>query len=252
MMLKAYGLTTSAETLTESEFLKKLAGFYYGPDFADEAAEIWHEFGNILEGFPCDNNVFYYGPLPRCPGYQLHLTGNSQLPLYNYNWGLDRSRNLQPYYCSADKRWAGQFEPAELIKVFRQLGSAWDKACKRLAAIPATTAETKRQAAVAEALGIIMQSAANIYEFYLLREHCKEPQMAGRLCEIARQEIRLVNRMEQLLAMDCRIGFHSEIYYYVLSPQLLRDKTANCEKIIRTLETNNLYKVKEGEYVNSM
>lgn len=244
MMLKAYGLSTSAESMTEEEFLLKLACFYYGSESASEVVAVWRDFADVLDGFPCDNNVFYYGPLSRCPGYQLHLTGTSQLPLYNYNWGIDRDRNIQAHYSSAGKLWSGQFSSKELVIIFRELGEKWGEVCERLGKITATSIETKKQAAVAEALGIMMKSAANVYEFYLMRKQYREPKTAKRLRQLAIMEKHLACRMQELLKIDCRIGFQSELYYYVLSPKLLSDKITNCEMLIRKLE------VKECEYVN--
>jgi hypothetical protein len=236
MMLKAYGISTSARSMTEEEFLLKLACFYYGSEYACEVAAIWRDFAGVLDRFPCDNNVFYYGPLPRCPGYQLHLTGNTQLPLYNYNWGIDRDRNIQVYYSSAGKRWSGQFSSKELVVIFRKLGENWEEVWKKLAKIPATSNETKKQTAVAEAMGIMMKSAANVYEFYLLRKQYRETKTAKRLQQLAIMEKHLAHRMQKLLKIDCRIGFHSELHYYVLSPKLLSDKITNCEMLIRKLE----------------
>jgi hypothetical protein len=246
LMLKAYGMSTSGKSTTEEEFLLKLAALYYNPEYVCEVVSVWRNFADILDGFPCDNNIFYYGPLPRCPGYQLHLTGDSQLPPYNYNWGIDRERNIQPYYSSAGKRWSGQLSSEELVIIFRKLGEKWKKAWRKLAKIPAETVETRHQSAVAEALGIMMESAANVYEFYLFRKQYRQEKVAKRLQKLAIMEKHLASRMQELVEIDCRIGFQSELYYYALSPQLLNDKIANCETVIR-----DLCEIKENEYVTN-
>ena len=235
IMLKAYGMSVSGKSLSEEEFLFKLACLYYEDKYAYQVVDIWREFARILESYPCDNNVFYYGPLPRCPGYQLQLSGDSSLPTPNYNWGIDRERNIQEYYTSAGEKWPGQFSPEELVVIFRKLGQKWEKACAQLAQIPATSVACKQHVAVAESLGIMMKSAANVYEFYILRRGQKESKIAKRLIKLAISEKALASRMLELLKIDCRIGFHSEMYYYVLSPEILNNKINNSKKIIEHL-----------------
>jgi hypothetical protein len=236
MMLKSFGVSTSGKRLSEDEFLLKLARLYYSREYAVSVVAVWKKFADILKGYPCDNNVFYYGPLGRCPGYKLYLTGNIELPLHTYNWGLDRNRNMQPCFTGEDSRWTGQFSSVELIEIFNSLAKSWRQACKKLMGIPVTSFQTQRHAAVAETLGIMMQSAANIYEFYLLRNKYEDSKIARRLLKIVAAEKKLARRMLELLKLDPRIGFHSEIYYYVLSPEILNDKIANCESIISTLD----------------
>ncbi len=219
LMLKAFGMTTGANHHTEKEFLHRLAAFYYGENQADQVAAAWKIFAEALELYPCDKDIFYYGPLPRSPGYRLLLTGGETLPAHTYNWGIDRNRKQQACYTSVPK-WSGAFHPEELSMLFRRLAARWNDGLEILRRIPATRT-TSRQLAAAEAVQVMTESAANVYDFYRLRSNFRDPETARQLVALAESEITLARRMMELLRVDARIGFQSEIYFYGSSPEFV-------------------------------
>lgn len=234
LMLKAFGMATGAKQETEEEFLLRLASFYYGTAFAGTALKAWKIFSEALELYPCDKNIFYYGPLPRSPGYLLHLDGEFKLPRFNYNWGIDRQRRLQAYYTTADG-WSGAFTGEELGILFRRIAAHWKKGFELLKPLPGNR-DTREQAAVAEAVMIITQSTANVYDFYRLRGQRQTSADLRRLMEIVRAEQDCASRMLELVKEHPGIGFQAELQYYNLSPALLHSKINNTEEVLNILK----------------
>ena len=233
-MLKAFGMATGAKQETEEEFLLRLASFYYGTAFTGTALKAWKIFSEALELYPCDKNIFYYGPLPRSPGYLLYLDGEFKLPRFNYNWGIDRQRRLQAYYTTADG-WSGAFTGEELGILFRRIAAHWKKGFELLKPLPGNR-DTREQAAVAEAVMIITQSTANVYDFYRLRGQRQTSADLRRLMEIVRAEQDCASRMLELVKEHPGIGFQAELQYYNLSPALLHSKINNTEEVLNILK----------------
>jgi hypothetical protein len=243
LMLKAAGMSIGANIGSEDELLHRLAAFYYGETHAETAVAAWRIFAEALTLYPCCKEVFYYGPIARSPGYRLELFENIKLPPCNYNWGIDRQRRIQPWYTDA-AGWTGDFSAEELSLIFRQLAARWRDGMALLRRLP-TDKRTRRQHAAAEALWIIADSTANVYDFYRLRATGLTPATAASLTRLAEAELPLARRMMELLRENPGIGFQAELHYYNLSPEIMQEKITNVTEVLHIL--NRITNPQQGE-----
>ncbi|MDP2989281.1 MAG: hypothetical protein Q8O57_01790 [Kiritimatiellota bacterium] len=232
LMLKAMG-EASFETTAEGrrDFMQRLAGLYWDQGVADKVVLAWEHFQKALAEFPCINQVLYYSPLTRSPAYHLHLEKESRLAL-PYNWGYDTERNPQPHE-DGPARWQGQLKSGEIISLFRSMADEWQKGLQLLRAardvLPADKV-TAGQYAVAAAARLQFLSAANVYEFYTLRAELRRVPQAGqsavlqKMCRTAENDIVLAEAMKDYLKTEPFIGFHSEMYDYSFTEELLDKK----------------------------
>ena len=100
--------------------------------------------------------------------------------------------------------------------------------------------ELNRPYAVAAAAGVQFRSAANVIEFYTLRDRLlkasasKREALVARLRQIVEDDLALAEEMKTYLAADAAIGFHSEMYDYSFSPELLDEKIRDTRQTLET------------------
>lgn len=242
MMLKAAGEACFAPLIPQKQAIWKIAAINWGKEQAETVAEAWNLFSKVFKQYLCAIEVFYYGPITRCPAYQLHLENESALAV-PYNWGLTRERNAQPFEDKVE-RWTGPFKPEELVKSFRCMGKQWkDGASMIYKCLKKDASDSQRQQwAVASAIRIQLLSAANVFEFYMLRDNLKKEAVTKQqnkilkwLEEIVRNDIALAEEMKELVSADPFIGFHSEIYEYSYSIRLLTEKIKQDTKTLKKI-----------------
>ncbi len=242
LMLKASDEALRLPMLKQSDFLKRLAAIYWGEELADKVVLAWQHFFKAFQNYPIDKNTFYYGPITRCPAYHLYLEPQNLTTIkWVYNWGIDRERKQQPFYDDMNENWLGQFSVGEMIALYRSIAEEWRNGVTILNNMANETGRTAHsiQAAVAEAALIQFESAANVYEFYHLREswlnsHSKE--LSNRLANIVENDIELAEKMKNLLPVDPRLGFQSELIYYVFSEELLDEKIKQSRSVYLELK----------------
>jgi len=241
-MLKIAGETSFAPVRTKRESLTRLAAAAWGPGEAGRVVEAWNHFAEAFQLYLCAINVFYFGPITRCPAYHLHLGKETRRAL-PYNWGLTRLRVPQPFEDEVT-RWLGPNSAQELSDSFREMSGIWRKGLALLEASLRTqpgNRELRRQHAVAAAADLQFLSMANAVEFYTLRDTLagKAPEerraVVRRLRQVVEDDIALARQMLPLQRTDCLIGFESEIYDYSFSPRLLEAKIAHDERTAKTL-----------------
>lgn len=160
LMLHAFALAGSGNAMSESRFLEKLAATLYPPEAVIPVVKAWKIFDRAFQQYPCDKSIFYYGPIARSPGYKLYLTGEISLVAPNYNWGIDRMRNIQEYSTPTGKCWTGEILSAmEIAQLFRKIAIGFRKG-EALLEHPALSQLRN----IALAIAIIFDSAANVYE----------------------------------------------------------------------------------------
>ena len=241
-MLKAAGEASFAPLMPAGEVLTRAAAASWGPKQAPRVMEAWDQFARAFQLYLCAYEVFYFGPITRCPSYRLHLEKENR-NAQPYNWGLTRERVRQPY---EDKlaRWLGPFTADEMIASFREMAGEWTKGEAILAEClnaSSPALDLRRQQAVAVAVRLQFLSMANVLEFYLLRERLKEAGAADsrtlvrRMRALVEDDIRLAQQMTPLVALDCTIGFESEIYDYSYSAALLDEKIRHDRGTLETL-----------------
>lgn len=241
-MLKVAGEASFAPLRSRQEVLTRTAATYWGPRQVDRVVEAWDQFSRAFQLYLCAYQVFYFGPITRCPSYQLHLEREAQTA-QPYNWGITRERVRQPY---EDKisRWLGEFTAEEMIASFREMGAAWAKGLHGLADCLRTqpnVPQLQKQHAVAAAARLQFLSMANVLEFYTLRDRlsnadgAERQRMVRRMRTLTGDDIAVAEEMKRHVALDCTIGWESEIYDYSYSESLLKDKIRHDRETLKTL-----------------
>lgn len=245
LMLKASDEALRHPILNQNDFLTRLAALHWGEALTEKVVQVWDHFFKAFQKYPIDENTFYYGPITRCPAYQLYLKPqNTSVPRWQYNWGIDRERNKQPFYDVIDERWLGQFNIKEIIELYRAVATEWEKGVEILTH---TANETRKSAhfvqlAIAETALVQFESAANVYEFYHLRAswlNTKSTELRNRLINIVNHEIELAKKAKKLLQIDPRLGFNSELIYYTVSEELLDEKIKQASAVCLELSKTN-------------
>ena len=241
-MLKVAGESSFAPLRPREELLTRAAAGYWGPQQADSVVAAWGRFSQAFQLYLCAIEVFYFGPITRCPSYQLHLEHEAQRA-QPYNWGLTRDRIRHPYEDQVS-RWLGGFTSADLVASFREMGAVWSGGVDILADCLRTqpdAVDLRRQHAVAAAARLQFLSMANVLEFYTLRDQLanagetERQRMVRRMRAVAADDIDLAAQMKRYVALDCTIGWESEIYDYSYSEPLLEEKIRHDRETLRTL-----------------
>ncbi len=228
LMLHAFALAGSGKAMSEPRFLDALAATLYPPEAVAPAVKAWKIFDRAFQQYPCDKSIFYYGPIARSPGYKLYLTGDIPLIAPNYNWGIDPRRDIQEYATPTGKYWTGEtLSPMEIAHLFRKIAGGFRRG-EALLEHPALGQLRN----VALAMTIILDSAANVYEFYELRN---DPARRQRLTQLLQAEIVNASAMMPLLLRDPYIGFQSELLYYPVSVPILKDKIHHTRQMLKQL-----------------
>src|SRR5690606_12377881 len=97
-----------------------------------------------------------------------------------YNWGLNRTREPQPFEDGLE-RWLGfpgrpTYSVSEVTSAFREMAEAWSRGLDHLVLALKMQEEEpalQRQLAVASAVRLQCLATANVYEFYDLRDRLK-------------------------------------------------------------------------------
>ncbi len=241
-MMKAAGEAAFEPRLEKPAFLRRLAGITWGETRADAVAEAWERFSAAWQMYPFHNAVLYFGPLTRAPAYPLYLETEPR-PALPYNWGFDRSRRPQPFPDDLE-RWLGPFTPEEIAAGFRGLAKAWRRGLRRLRALPGEEKdpEWRKHLALAEAIPRQCLSAADVYEFYRLRNQLRDgeaAQHAARLRamrRIVRHSLRLARSMPALVRRAPALGFHPEMYAYSYTIPLIAAKIVQLQRVLSMLD----------------
>ena len=241
-MLKVAGEASFAPLAPARELFGRVAAGSWAPRQAPRVAEAWDQFARAFQLYLCAYQAFYFGPVTRCPAYQLHLEREPRRA-EPYNWGLTRERVAQPFEDQVS-RWLGPFTVEEMIASFREMASEWEKGLSILEECLGTqgkVVELRRQHAVAAAARLQFLSMANVMEFYTLRDRLQATGAAGRtplirrMREVTRDDMRLAEAMKRHLALDCVIGFESEIYDYSYSLETVEAKIRHDRRTVATL-----------------
>ena len=227
----------------ETAFLRRLAAIEWGEKQADTVCQAWKIFFKAYDLYPFSSPIFYFGPIAKSPAYHLYLEPQGDIAK-PYNWGLTRDRNPQPYEDNL-QRWLGSFTVEEIITSFRNLAGIWQKGLtllQKAAAYFPVRSPQARELAVATALQLQFCSAANVFEFYQLRETLgteskkkERTDLYQQLRRIAKDDIRLAQAMKPLLQIEPSIGYQAEMQCYSFSIPLLDAKIEQVNKMLAKL-----------------
>jgi hypothetical protein len=237
MQLKVAGEACFAPSKPRQEVLKRTAAATWGPGEAERVVRAWDRFATAFQLYLCSINVFYFGPIARCPAYLLHLEKEPDVAR-PYNWGLTRDRVKQPFEDQVS-RWVGPFTAEELIASFREMAGIWNEGLSLLGQSLSSAKGNealRREYGIAAAARIQFLSMANVMEFYTLRDRLSaEPGLVRRMHAVVEDDIRLAKEMAEYCRQDPVVGFQSEIYDYSFSPKLIAEKIRHDERTAATL-----------------
>jgi hypothetical protein len=239
MQLKMTGEAAFEPRATKKDLMRRVAALDWGEAAAETVAAAWDDFARAWQLYPMDNAVLYWGPITRGPAYQLHLEREPRLAK-PYNWGFTRKREPQPFE-DQYTRWLGDYTVEQITGSFREMARLWQIGIDRLESIPmqeGPSREPARQIAVAKAVRLQCLSAANVYEFYALRDQLKisaetaHPAILERLEDVAKDELAVCGQVRALLSIDPTLGFESEIYDFSYSISLIDQKMLQVSQML--------------------
>ncbi len=246
LMSKAAGeLSFDDKYESEDEFLKKLAGIYWGRSNADKIVNAWKEFEKAYTKYPMNIMFSYYGPA--------HDSVVWKLALKPKNFSLPRSwQTVDPI--DGDRIGESMLDGHdidEVVTLFNGMCKHWKKGIEYL-----STAETEKnlnseQVTLASSIDVLFDSARNIMTFYMLRE--KMGLQQGNVQSLLDEMKELVNlekinseKMIDLCKADTRLGYHSEGEGYKFFPEKLEDRINSLDELLNTEFKEVQERIKNG------
>ena len=234
LMSKAAGeLSFTHDFSDKTAFLEHLAGIYYGKSKAKQVVEAWQNFEAGYKNYPFNIFFSYYGPMHDGVVWDLSL-----LPK---NFEPPRSWQLTDPV-DGDRICDTLFSGHTLEEAFvlcDRMRTAWKNGVKQLCELEISDSETQTQLYVAQAIGLLFDSGANILDFYLNRDLLGRK--SGNLNEIL-EKMRQLVKAEQKNSADmiplCEacgsLGYHSEAEGYKFFPLKLNDRIERLNVLLDT------------------
>jgi hypothetical protein len=214
----------------EDEFLLDLARRDWGKHAA-RVVKAWQWFQSGYSHFPLNHVFGWYGPLHDAVTWPLHLDPADKT--ISPSWEIGSYHTSKPFPASGDRIgecFGYTHTLGEICALCRTMADHWQRGVailKRLLPHYAGNEERRRDLGVATALGIQMESAANMLEFYAQREELpwqglpQQRRSLARMKRIVRREMALDAALSELAQADSRLGFHSEAEGYKYFPAKL-------------------------------
>jgi hypothetical protein len=213
-------------------FLEELARPDWRRD-APQVAKAWHLFSMAYRQFPMNIQFEWYGPLHNAIAWPLHLFPVDE-PI-SPTWLLKNFPEV-----SGDR--VGEclgfhHTLQEALELCGDMNRLWQEGLQELLPLRKsylTDRERLMDIGLAEAVGLQIQSAVNMLEFYRLREellYCHRDNLAP-MAELVRKEIVNSRRMKELCLEDSRLGYHSEAEGYLFFPEKLDARIALLEELL--------------------
>ncbi|NLB96742.1 MAG: hypothetical protein GX785_13660 [Armatimonadetes bacterium] len=219
----------------EDEFLLTLARRDWGRH-APEVARAWRWFCDGYSQYPTAHIFGYYGPMHDGPAWPLYLIPR-RLPLAP-TWQIG-------YPPSGDyiaECVTNRFTLREILTLCRRMAERWERGVrilKKLRPHFADNPECLADIGVATALGLQFRSGYNILRFYALREElavAAAPEtrldLLSRMREIVLDEMAIDDELIPLAEADSRLGFHSEAEGYKYTPEMLRWRKRQLQRLL--------------------
>lgn len=234
LMSKAAGeLAFMSDDDNEDDFLKELAGIYWGNSKAESIAAVWKQFEKSYIQYPMTTMFSYYGPM--------HDSVVWKLALKPKNFSLPRSwKTVDP--SDGDRIGECIFNShtlEEILTLTEGMNKDWEAGIKLLDAIGNNSDESEEQKSVANAINVLFRSGYNIVAFYKLREDLGlQKGDAKKILEdmkrIVEEEIENSRHMITLWNNDIRLGYHSEGEGYKFFPEKLEDRIDYLTNLLAT------------------
>ena len=234
IMNQASGLLACEDfSASEEEFLLKLAAVNWGPH-APQVVKAWQLFEKAYSYYPLENQFQYYGPMHDGTVWPLHLKQVlRQLP-----------RTWKPDYDAAGDVLGEALKshtPGEATILLGKMRTLFLQGLELLLPLKKTFAHDPvrlREIAVAEAMGILITSASNIFRFYSMRSRLfkgakNQEELLCEMEKILQEEVTNTRILAELNRNDPRLGYHSEAEVAKFYPERLLWRASVLEKEIR-------------------
>ncbi len=203
---------------------EEIAASKYHPSLAEKVCTAWKQFSTAFRQFPFNVQVIYTAPVNYGPMNLLHLEKT----------GAKASMIGFPY--DDLKTWCGVYPANVLENQFRLVSEGWKQGLETLELASSEVQENER--AEFEELRTIAEAAyCHLHSTYLqicfvqARDNGFD---RARMKACAEDELRLAQRLHEIVRRDSRIGFEaSNHYYYTLND--LREKVISCVQILEKL-----------------
>ena len=203
---------------------EEIAASKYHPSLAEKVCTAWKQFSTAFRQFPFNVQVIYTAPVNYGPMNLLYLEKT----------GAKASMIGFPY--DDLKTWCGVYPANVLENQFRLVSEGWKQGLETLELAASEVQENER--AEFEELRTIAEAAyCHLHSTYLqicfvqARDNGFD---RARMKACAEDELRLAQRLHEIVRRDSRIGFEaSNHYYYTLND--LREKVISCVQILEKL-----------------
>ena len=229
IMSKAAGELSFTGTPTDKKaFLEYLAATYYGNTRAARVAKAWEHFEAGYRNYPINIMFSYYGPIHDGVVWELQLKPKDRI--LPRSWLLpDKPDGDRIHECLFSGHTLD-----EAIKLCELMRAHWSFGMCYLDEI-----KSEELYHLAECIGVLFDSGANILNFYKLRDLLGEGDAdpLARLSEmraIVYKEMENSRRMIDLCALDNRIGYHSEAEGFKFFPKKLRHRIESLRELLAT------------------
>ena len=209
----------------ESAFLERLAALDWA-GHEREVATAWAAFGEAYRNYPFSRIFSYYSPMNNGPVWPLHLVPRDLGLQAPFRAGRPPSGD-RIGECLAD-----DLTLAEALVLVGRMRDGWARGMALLAPLRAVYGDDParlRDIAVCEAVGLLIQSAAHILQFYQWREELAWSEdvalrrdILDRMRRLVAAEIQVSERLLAHAEADSRLGFQADSECHVYYPEKLR------------------------------
>ncbi len=231
----------------KKDFLKHLAGIYWGSD-AEKVAEAWACFTEGYRNFPIGVDFEWFSTMQDSPSAPYHLEP-IDLPLPS-TWTLDEMVGADRVCdCILDSHTLD-----EVITLTSMLSDKWNEGYNILAKVnDFSTTNREEQRVVAEAANYIFRSGLNTFKFYDLRNKLAlgkgdAKEILSQMKDIVLEEIETSRALIPITENDNRIGYHSEAHGYKIFPEKLSWRISKMENLLKTEFTEVESRIEKGEF----
>jgi len=236
LMTRAAGLLSfSPLARSEKEFLHDLAAHTWG-GLAGGAVDAWMRFRRAYEQYPAAHLFGYYGPVQDGLTWPLHLIPRNRSLAPTWKLGYPPSGDFLADCLSS------AFTLAEAATQCARMSQGWNVGLRSLLKAYGKSPKTPAQQVewnVARAIGLQFENAAEVLEFYQLRERLAEltgPEainVLDAMSAIVHRETKRRRQMIRLCEQEPTLGFHSEAEGFKFNPALIRRGLRSLEHLRR-------------------
>lgn len=235
LMTHAAGQLSFAPLMSEKDFLHDLAARTWGGQ-SGEVVDAWSYFRQAYEQYPAAHLFGYYGPVQDGLTWPLHLIPRNRPLSPTWKLGYPPSGDFLADCLSS------AFTLDEAATLCARMSEGWNVGLRSLGEAFRKSSQTSAQRQewdVAQAIGLQFENAAEILEFYQLRERLAE--LTGKeatlvldaMSRIVDREMKRRRKMILLCEREPTLGFHSEAEGFKFTPALIRRGLRSLERLLR-------------------